>query len=64
MADPRAAPRHPDAAVRWLADWLRRSAKSPYEQTLPASALPGKSWLMVRGRLETELERHIVPRQR
>ena len=60
MAKPLPAPSHPDAAVRWLADKLARSAKSPYEATLSAKAVPGKSWLKVRQQLENELARHVV----
>ena len=60
MAKPLPAPSHPDAAVRWLAANLARTAKSPYEESLPAHVLPGKRWLKVRERLELELARHVV----
>jgi hypothetical protein len=60
MVKPLLVPSHPDAAVRWLAANLARTAKSPYEETLPAWELPGKRWLRVRQRLERELEQHVV----
>jgi len=60
MAKPRLVPSHPDAAVRWLAAHLTRTAKSPYEESLPGHELPGKRWLKVRERLEAELARHVV----
>ena len=60
MVKPMPAPNHPDAAVRWLADRLARSAKTAYEETLPSQALPAKAWLSVRQRLEFELRQHVV----
>jgi hypothetical protein len=60
MAKPLPVPSHPDAAVRWLAERLALTAKSPYEETLPGRMLPDKMWLKVRQGLENELARHVI----
>ncbi len=60
MLKPIPAPSHPDAAARWLADRLARTATSPLEELLTPQAVSDKSWLKVRQRIENELAEYVV----
>jgi hypothetical protein len=57
MATSRLVPRNPDIAIRWVVECLTLCAEPLYP------GAPGATpWLLLRAKLQAELERQIDPR--